>query len=64
NSGFTYLFPKDHPEPTTFSGNSNDAWNVFVGMSWRPMGRSWYRNYDQPLLPVADNGSMVLRRGY
>jgi len=64
NSGFTYLVPKDHPDPTTFSGNSNDAWNVFVGMSWRPMGRNWYRNYDQPLLPVADNGTMVLRRGY
>lgn len=62
NSGFTYLFPKDNPETNSFAGNSNDAWNVFVGMSWRPMGRNWYRNYDQPLLPVADNGSMVLRR--
>ena len=64
NSGFTYLFPRDNPEATSFAGNSSDAWNVFVGMAWRPMGRNWYRNYDQPLLPVADNGSMVLRRGY
>lgn len=64
NSGFTYLFPQDNPETTSFAGNSNDAWNMFVGMAWRPMGRNWYRNYDQPLLPVADNGSMVLRRGY
>lgn len=63
-SGFTYFFPQDTPQAGALAGNSNDAWNVFVGLTWRPQGRCWYRNYDQPILPVADNGSMVLRRRF
>ena len=63
-SGFTYMFPQDNPQRAPFAGNDEDAWNISVGLVWRPQGRSWYRNYDQPILPVADNGSMIIRRRF
>jgi hypothetical protein len=57
-TGFTYYLPDDAPLPS-----QNDAWNVYMGFAYRPWGRAIYRNYDRPLFPVADNGSLVLRRG-
>ncbi len=56
-SGFTYFLPDQQ-----VAGNNTDAWNVFMGIALRPRGRLYYGNYDRPLLPVADNGSMVTRR--
>lgn len=58
-SGFTYLLP-DVPEGTAMS--TQDAWNVYVGLSLRPQGPLWYGNYDRPLFNVADNGTFVFGR--
>lgn len=62
NAGATWLLPTTNPA-NVLGGNSEDAWNIFVGFAFRPQGRCYYDNYDRPILPVADNGSMVLRRG-
>ncbi len=63
-SGFTaYLNDDLVPAGGNFQGgNLNEAWNLFVGISFRPQGRSWYRSYDRPLFSVADNGTMLVRR--
>ncbi len=63
-SSFTYLMPEDEDETGSTGGNSNEAWNVAVGFVFRPQGRCWYTNYDRPILPVADNGSMIPQRGF
>ncbi len=63
-SSFTYYMPENERELTASGGNANEAWNVAVGLVFRPQGRAWYRNYDRPILPVADNGSMVMRRRF
>ena len=60
-TGFTYLIPDSQPDDNTV-GNQNEAWNLSMGVVWRPRGRNWYKYYHRPLLPVADNGSMILRR--
>jgi hypothetical protein len=57
-SGFTYLLSDDNANNI----GDHDAWNLHVGVVWRPQGRCWYRSYDRPILPVADNGSMIIRR--
>ena len=63
-SGFTAYFNDDEVAPgSNFQGgNLNEAWNLFVGISLKPQGRSWYRSYDRPLFSVADNGTMFVRR--
>ena len=63
-SGFTAYFNDDIvPAGGNFQGgNLNEAWNLFVGLSFKPQGRSWYRSYDRPLFSVADNGTMFVRR--
>ncbi|MEZ6096661.1 MAG: DUF6666 family protein [Pirellulaceae bacterium] len=63
-SSFTYFMPENDAELTASGGNANEAWNIGVGFVWRPQGRCWYDNYDRPILPVADNGTMVLRRRF
>ena len=40
----------------------NDAWNISVGLVFRPQGRCYYQSYDRPLFNVADNGSMMVDR--
>jgi hypothetical protein len=63
-AGVTYYL--DDTVPPTASnrlgGYMNEAWNVYAGFSFRPCGRSYYRNYDRPFFNVADNGSMLLQR--
>ncbi|MEM9411248.1 MAG: DUF6666 family protein, partial [Planctomycetota bacterium] len=59
-SGFTYFLPED--TDTTAATSTQDAWNIYVGVSLRPQGRQWYGNYDRPLLNVADNGTFVIGR--
>jgi hypothetical protein len=63
-SGFSaYLNDDLVPATGNFQGgNLNEAWNLFVGISFKPQGRSWYRSYDRPLFSVADNGTMLVRR--
>ena len=62
-SGFTAYFNDDEVPAGNFQGgNLNEAWNLFVGLSIKPQGRSWYRSYDRPLFSVADNGTMFVRR--
>ncbi len=58
-SGFTYYISD---EVTDGAGRDTDAWNIYMGFSFRPRGEGWYRFYERPLLPVADNGSMLMQR--
>ena len=58
-SGFNYL---EGDGGITSNGATDEAWNLSVGFVFRPQGRAWYRSYNRPLLPVADNGSFILRR--
>ncbi len=56
-TGFTYLgFESDEQQIET------DAWNIGLGVSYRPRGRGWYKFYHRPMFPVADNGSLFIRR--
>ncbi len=63
-SGFTAYFNDDVVSPTSNfqGGNLNEAWNLFVGLSFKPHGRGWYKSYDRPLFSVADNGTLLVRR--
>ena len=63
-SGFTsYLNDDEVPADSNFQGgNLNEGWNIYVGMSFRPRGRSYYKSYDRPMFSVADNGTMIVRR--
>ncbi len=59
-SGFTYFLPED--TAPTVPTSTQDAWNVYVGVAYRPQGNQWYGNYDRPLFNVADNGTFVFGR--
>lgn len=64
-AGFTYyLTDEGLPAGTTnlAGGNSDESFNVFVGLVLRPRGRSYYDSYDRPLFSVADNGSFLITR--
>jgi hypothetical protein len=63
-AGFTYYLGDEAPLPASgyAGGNANEAYNIFVGLAFRPRGRSYYRSYDRPLFNVADNGSMLIAR--
>ena len=63
-SGFSaYLNDDVVADTSNFQGgNLNEAWNLFVGISFKPQGRAWYKSYDRPLFSVADNGTMLVRR--
>ncbi len=62
-SGFTAYLNDDVVQNSNFQGgNLNEGWNLYVGVSFRPSGRSRYRSYDRPMFQVADNGSMIVRR--
>ena len=54
----------DLQAPNSNLGNTriDDAFNLYLGFAFRPQGMSYYRSYDRPLLPVADNGTMIIRR--
>lgn len=56
-AGFNYLAPDD-VLPLT----DNEAWNLQMGLTFRPRGNDWYKFYHRPLFKVANNGSMVLSR--
>jgi len=54
---FNYLSPD---EKIAFA--DAEAWNIQMGISFRPRGRDWYKFYHRPLFKVANNGSMVQSR--
>ena len=58
------LYLSDLEDPAGNLGNTriDDSFNLYVGFAFRPQGRSYYRSYDRPLLPVADNGTFIIRR--
>jgi hypothetical protein len=64
-AGYTYFLNSDQRPPveTYLGGNESDAWNISVGLAFRPQGRCYYQSYDRPLFNVADNGSMMIDRG-
>jgi len=45
-----------------WTDNENDSFNIYVGLSLRPLGRSYYRSYERPLFDVADNGTLSVFR--
>ena len=49
-SGFTYVWEDE---------TVDDGYNMYMRLVFRPAARNWYRNYHRPLLPVADNGSLL-----
>lgn len=57
-----YLSDLQAPDSNLGTTRIDDAFNLYVGFAFRPQGAAWYRSYDRPLLPVADNGTMLIRR--
>jgi hypothetical protein len=56
--GFTYILPSARGG---LGGQSEEIWNVSVGLEFIPAGNPCIRNRFSPLLPVADNGSFAVR---
>jgi hypothetical protein len=56
-TGCTYLSPDN-----SLALTDNEAWNISLGLSFRPRGNDWYKFYHRPLFDVADNGSMIISR--
>ncbi len=56
-TGFTYMYPDNE-----LAFSDNEAFNIYMQVSFRPRGREWYKFYHRPLFDVADNGSMILSR--
>ncbi len=61
-SSLTYLIPNVDSATRFATGSNEEGWNVAISLVYRPRARNWYRWYHAPLLPVADNGSMIIRR--
>ncbi|MEM7457535.1 MAG: DUF6666 family protein [Planctomycetota bacterium] len=59
-TGFTYFISDEDTVAT--GGRDSDAWNLYLGFSYRPRGYSWYNSYDRPMFDVADNGTLLLGR--
>lgn len=59
-SGFAYYLGDDNAVAAV--APDNDAWNIYVGLVWRPQGRNWWRSYDRPMFDVADNGTLLIER--
>lgn len=58
------LYLSDLQDTTSNLGTTriDDSFNLYAGFAFRPKGAAWYRSYDRPLLPVADNGTFLIRR--
>jgi len=61
DAAFTYLIPGENDVQRV---GLEEVWNVGINLVWYPRcnARTAKANCYQPLLPVADNGSMMLRR--
>lgn len=52
--GFTYLLPEEN---ILSANNSEETWNVMMGLQFSPYKRRGYCRYNVPMFDVADNGS-------
>ena len=52
--GFTYLLPEQNILSRV---NSEETWNVQMGLQFSPYKRRGYCRYNIPMFDVADNGS-------
>jgi hypothetical protein len=59
SAGATVVLPKESSGPSAYE---NEAWNVSVGLVYRPGGAQGCGPYCRPMFDVADNGSLVGRR--
>ncbi len=57
-TGLLYIIGEETPN---VGGTDVDSWNLYMGLSFRPRGRSWYQYYDRPMFDVADNGTFLVR---
>jgi hypothetical protein len=55
---FLYVGAQDTPASP---GYADESWNVSMQVVWTPWSRSCGKNYDRPLLGVANNGSFVTK---
>jgi hypothetical protein len=53
---FLYVGAKDSPVTPAFA---DENWNVSLQVVWTPWARNCGKNYDRPLLGVANNGSFL-----
>ena len=58
-TGLAYFLAEETPN---VGGTDADGWNIYMGLSFRPRGLSWYKYYDRPMFDVADNGTFLIRR--
>ncbi|MEM0926335.1 MAG: DUF6666 family protein, partial [Planctomycetota bacterium] len=59
NTSATYLIPS---EGTAQAGHTQEAWNLMIGITYRPGGLRCGSRYSRPLFKVADNGSFLVDR--
>lgn len=59
SAGFTYKVPN---EGGNRNGFENEAWNLSMGLVYRPGGPKGCGRYCRPLFDVADNGSFLVDR--
>lgn len=59
STGATYLIPD---EGGSLSGFENEAWNVSLGLVYRPGGPKGCGRYCRPMFDVADNGTFIVGR--
>lgn len=57
--GVTYLIPN---ESNRAGGFANEAWNLSMGIVFRPGGRNGVGRYCRPMFDVADNGTFMVDR--
>jgi len=59
NAGFSYLIPN---EAASAGGAENESWNLAINLVWYPRCRAQTAKAGcfEPLLPVADNGSVMI----
>ena len=55
---FLYVGANDSPETP---GYADENWNVSMQVVWTPWSRGCGKNYDRPLLGVANNGSFLTK---
>jgi hypothetical protein len=57
--GVTYLIPA---ESNRAGGYANEAWNLSMGIVYRPGGKAGCGRYSRPMFNVADNGTFIVDR--
>lgn len=57
-AGATYLIPSN---PTRSGAFAEEAWNLSLGIVFRPVGRTGAGRYRRPMFEVADNGTFMTK---